>query len=80
MTNKNVMKVLEILIEKTNNLEATTDMLEKDNITLQKRLRQVEEDVKIRWNIIDTLFLINISIILGKEILIPFVHWILQLF
>lgn len=80
MTKEKLIKVLELLIEKTNNLEATTDMLEEDDLTMQERLRQVEEDIKIRWSVLDILFLINISIILVKPILISFVHWILQLF
>lgn len=80
MTKEKLIKVLEMLIEKTNNLEATTDMLEEDDLTMQERLRQVEEDIKIRWSILDILFLINISIVLVKPILISFVHWILQLF
>ena len=80
MTKEKLIKVLEMLIEKTNNLEATIDMLEEDDLTMQERLRQVEEDIKIRWSILDILFLINISIILVKPILISFVHWILQLF
>ena len=46
MTNKNVVKVLEVLIEKTNNLEATTDMLEEDNIEIQEKLRQSENYIK----------------------------------
>lgn len=73
MTNKNVMKVLEMLIEKTNNLEATTDMLEKDNIKIQEKLRQSENYVKkFCCNAFNRLLLVYILLLT--------VHWILQLF
>ncbi len=73
MTNKNVMKVLEMLIEKTNNLEATTDMLEEDNIKIQEKLRQSEDYIKkFCCDVFNTLLLVYILFLI--------VHWILQLF
>lgn len=73
MTNKNVVKVLEVLIEKTNNLEATTDMLEEDNIEIQEKLRQSENYIKkICCEVFNTLLLVYILFLI--------VHWILQLF
>lgn len=73
MTNKNVMKVLEMLIEKTNNLEATTDMLEEDNIKIQEKLRQSEDYIKkFCCDVFNTLLLVYILFLT--------VHWILQLF
>ncbi len=73
MTNKNVVKVLEMLIEKTNNLEATTDMLEEDNIKIQEKLRQSEDYIKkFCCDVFNTLLLVYILFLT--------VHWILQLF
>jgi len=73
MTNKNVVKVLEMLIEKTNNLEATTDMLEEDNIKIQEKLRQSEDYIKkFCCDVFNTLLLVYILFLI--------VHWILQLF
>ncbi len=73
MTNKNVVKVLEMLIEKTNNLEATTDMLEEDNIKIQEKLRQSENYIKKSCcEVFNTLLLVYILFLI--------VHWILQLF
>lgn len=80
MTNKNVMKVLEILIEKTNNLEETTEMLEYDMIQLQERMEKIEKEIYFRWNVIYTLLLVGFSITLYQEILTPLIQWILQLF
>ena len=73
MTNKNVVKVLEMLIEKTNNLGATTDMLEEDNIKIQEKLRQSENYIKKScYEVFNTLLLVYILFLI--------VHWILQLF
>ncbi len=67
------MKVLEMLIEKTNNLEATTDMLEEDNIKIQEKLRQSEDYIKkFCCDVFNTLLLVYILFLT--------VHWILQLF
>lgn len=67
------MKVLEMLIEKTNNLEATTDMLEEDNIKIQEKLRQSEDYIKkFCCDVFNTLLLVYILFLI--------VHWILQLF
>ncbi len=50
--------------------------IEKSIENLEKRLKEVEFAVKCKWEIFDILLIINISIIVIREFIMPLLQWI----